>query len=385
MWYTATYVHTPTGWESDLAIEVDESGMITDMGTLPDGEEQVVELEGLLVPGFVNAHCHLELSALKGLVPEGMGMAGFVGKLMAARATISDLDAKQAIGEAMDAAHATGTVAFGDICNGALSIDAKRARPHIFTHSFIELLGLDNTKANHIVENGKILAEEFKDLEHSLTLHAPYSVSPALRTAVQQSNQEMYSFHLHESKQEIDVFRGRGGSLWQFLKGIPLSHTLAFPPTKPIAYLLKNMPPESKMLWVHLAEISALTLASKAQYFEQAYACLCPRANQYIHQSIPDVAMLQRIMSDRICIGTDSLASNHDLHILEELRMIQRFFPSVSLHTLISWATAHGSEALGIDDRYGTFVPGTQPGIVLISQTNPDTLAAATSSELLVS
>ena len=373
MWYTATHIYTPSGWVTDFAIHVDESGMIIDMGALPAGE-QAVALKGLLVPGFVNAHCHLELSGLAGTVSENTGMAGFVQQLLSARQELSDEEAEKAAGDAMDIAYESGTVAFGDICNGPLSIKAKRIRPHIFTHSFIELLGMDAEKAGLILENGKTLAGSFGDLVHSLTLHAPYSISPPLRDKFAQTDIRLRSFHLYESREEVDLFLGKGGGLSRFLQKIPAYNSFAFPPGDPASYLLKNTNLDASMLWVHLAEIKASRLAGLATHFPKAYACLCPRANYYIHRSVPDADMFQRIMPERICIGTDSLAGNFSLNMLEEVAHLQQHFPHIKLHTLLKWATTNGAAALGIDDQYGTFVPGTRPGLVHIPQEDPDRL-----------
>ena len=151
-WISPTYTYTPEGWKTDLAVAIDEDGLVADLGAVPAGASPM-ELDGLLVPGFVNAHCHLELSGLQGMIPEGTGMAGFVRRLMEARAGLNDEDAKVAIGHAMDAAHASGTVAIGDICNGSLSIEAKQDRPEVYTHSFIELLGLEGFRAVDTLRN----------------------------------------------------------------------------------------------------------------------------------------------------------------------------------------------------------------------------------------
>ncbi|MFK7968871.1 MAG: amidohydrolase family protein [Bacteroidia bacterium] len=373
MWYQATYTFTPAGWENDLAIELDESGMITDIGALPAGEE-AMQYRGMLIPGFVNAHCHLELSGLKGAVPRRTGMAGFVQQLMAARAQQDEQVSLEAISTAMDAAWESGTVAIGDICNGPSTIAAKRSRNHLYTHSFIELLGLDETKADRIVEKGEELKAEFGSLDASLTLHAPYSVSEYLIKKVVEKSLDLLSIHLYESEEELALFSGKGGGLWRFLQKIPLSQSLAFPPTDPAHYLLHAMPEAQRMLWVHMAEIDSVRLAALAARFPQAYTCLCPRANDYIHGTHPDAAMFQRIMPDRICLGTDSLAGNDSLDMLAEIAHLQTLFPQIGLHTLCSWATSQGATALGIDDQFGDFVPGTSPGLLLISQDDPDTL-----------
>jgi cytosine/adenosine deaminase-related metal-dependent hydrolase len=367
MWHKPKYLYTPEGWQTDLAIEFDESGMLTDMGALPAGE-MPVEYDGYLVPGFVNAHCHLELSALKGKVPEHTGMAGFVSNLLPARAAIDDQEAKKAIAAAMDAAWESGTVAIGDICNNDLSVEAKKKNPQLYTHSFIELLGLDESKAELIIGRGKELATQFESLPHSLTPHAPYSVSNVLRDVLYEEAEDVLSIHLLESQEETRLFKGQGGPLWYFLKQIPLSHPLHIPLADPMHHILKGLSSQQKILLVHMVEASSTQLAALTSQFPNAYVCICPRANHYIHRSLPDLEAMLRIMPDRICLGTDSLAGNHSLDMQDEIDFLRKHFPNISLHTLVKIATTQGAEALGVEEMFGAFVPGTTPGMVYLGK-----------------
>ena len=97
----------------------------------------------------------------------------------------------------------------------------------------------------------------------------------------------------------------------------------------------------------------------------ELFFCLCPNANLYISGLLPDPDLLLRYNSV-IVVGTDSLASNHQLCILEELKTLQRQFPSVATATLLQWATLNGARALQLDGVLGSFEPGKQPGVVLI-------------------
>jgi cytosine/adenosine deaminase-related metal-dependent hydrolase len=363
MWHKPKFLYTPEGWESDLAIEFDESGMLTDIGALPAGE-LAIEYDGYLIPGFVNAHCHLELSALQGDIPEATGMAGFVSALLPARAAMDDIEVQKAIGKAIDDAWESGTVAIGDICNTALSVEAKKQRPQLHIHSFIEILGLNRTKAELILDRGKQLASHFGGLPCSLTLHAPYSVSPPLRDALYREAEDIFSIHLLESSEEIRLFKGQGGPLWEFLQKIPLSHSLEIPLADPVHHILKGLSSQQKLLLVHMVEANSTQLGAIQSRYPNAYICICPRANHYIHRSLPDLETMLRIMPDRLCIGTDSLAGNHSLDMKEEIDFLRKAFPNISLHQLVKMATTQGAEALGLEEMFGAFVPGTYPGMV---------------------
>lgn len=93
--------------------------------------------------------------------------------------------------------------------------------------------------------------------------------------------------------------------------------------------------------------------------------CLCPNANQYINGSLPPVDLFLENNTE-IVLGTDSLASNHQLSIYEEIKTILKGFPQLTLETALQWATINGARALGIEDRYGSFEKGKQPGLVQI-------------------
>jgi len=95
------------------------------------------------------------------------------------------------------------------------------------------------------------------------------------------------------------------------------------------------------------------------------YFCLCPNANLYISGQLPDIKLLLRHGCD-IVLGTDSLASNHQLDILEEMKTLQSHFPDLSTAALLQWATSNGARALQLDSMLGAFEPRKQPGVVLI-------------------
>ena len=95
------------------------------------------------------------------------------------------------------------------------------------------------------------------------------------------------------------------------------------------------------------------------------YWCLCPNSNLYIEDKLPPLNLL--IEKDcRIVIGTDSLASNKSISILEEIKTLQFSFPGLSLEELIKWATLNGAKALGEESSYGTIEKGKKPGLLLL-------------------
>ncbi|MEO1452027.1 MAG: amidohydrolase family protein, partial [Bacteroidota bacterium] len=353
----------------DHVLETDGQGQVLALRPRQAGDQPTL-IEGVLTPGLVNAHCHLELSALKGQIPEGTGMTGFVSALFAGRGQISDEAAAQAVGEALDDAWKTGTVAIGDICNAALSISAKQQEKRVWTHSFIEILGLAEDRAEAIYATGEALAAQFAGLSASLTAHAPYSMSPALLERIGEGTPGRRSVHLLESEAERALFEEEKGDFLDFFEKFNLPYQ-GFRSEHVLDHITRPFSDEEDMLWVHLTEANPVELAALVRDFPCSYFCLCPRSNYFIHRRYPN---LERLLpyADRICLGTDSLASNHDLDMVAEMRTIQELRPEISLHTLLKWTSTQGAAALGKGEQLGHFVAGGSPGIMQLAPLGPD-------------
>jgi len=359
---TADHIFTPDLWLENYVLEVAEEGIILNLRPRKRGEK-VQRLGQYLVPGFINAHTHLELSHLKDEIPQGRGMAGFAWEVVKSR-SMEDVfplsKREKAMEKALQDAWEAGVQGFGDIANEGSSQEIKGQWESRMTfHTFIELIGLNGKMAAKILEKGQELQAGFG--KGSLTLHAPYSVSPQLRDLVY-SLPGPFSIHLLESKEEKEVFeKGEGAMVDFFLKlGIKFR---AMDDKDPLEYLLKGFPKKNRSLWVHLKEASGDQLARLAG-LSKSYFCLCPRSNEYIHGEGPKVDKFLPY-ADRICLGTDSLASNHDLSIWEEVKWIGDRFPELDLHKIISWGTCRGAEALGFDGL-GTFRRGSSPGVLVL-------------------
>jgi cytosine/adenosine deaminase-related metal-dependent hydrolase len=98
---------------------------------------------------------------------------------------------------------------------------------------------------------------------------------------------------------------------------------------------------------------------------ENLYWCVCPNSNIFIENEIPPLKLLIQ-EGCKIVIGTDSLASNNKLSILEELKTLHLNFPEVLMEDLICWATLNGARALGMEDEFGVIESGKKPGLLLI-------------------
>jgi len=368
---TANWIYTPEGLFTQHVLEVQNEGAKVRIRKQRP-EDRPDFYQGVLCPGFVNAHCHLELSAFQGRIPPHTGMVSFIQSIIRERFQLSPTQHQEAIKASMKAIWDTGTVAVGDICNTLDSLSAKREFPQLYVHNFIELLGLRGEQSDEIVERGFKLAQAFDGLPHSLTPHAPYSVSPQLRDriyALLTQSQGLASIHLLESPAERELFDHKRGPFLDFWASIGLGEMQA-PSQDAANYILQGMPSQQKGMLVHLTQATQQELQTLAQQYPHLFFCLCPRSNEYIHNQYPDI---QRFLpfADRICLGTDSFASNYSLDIFDDLKLLHKQYPNLPLHTLLKWATTNGAQALQQSQNFGSFGTEGYCGINWIYLPNP--------------
>ena len=363
MLLTASAIYSPQGWLHDHVLDLDSDGTVQVLRPQRAGDQPTVYPEAL-IPGWVNAHCHLELSALQDVIPEGTGMTGFIGRLFRARAGYSEQQLSAAARTALVQLAQQGTVALGDISNLAASLTAKEQVAEVYTHTFIEVLGLAEEQAEPRLQAAQQLAQRFAaaGLPHTLTPHAPYSVSQELFRRLYQQTGGRFSLHLLESVEEVELFATGYGPFERFYAELGLPYQ-PFATTDAIAHATETLPAQAEILFVHNVEMSGPALSALAQRFPRAWFALCPRANWYIHRRLPPVPLFAA-RTDRFCLGTDSLASNHSLDLAEEVATLLTAFPQLSPHRVIRWATSNGAAALGVSDRLGSFQVGTRPGVL---------------------
>jgi len=348
---------------------LDAAGTVLAITDKSAAGNDVQELNGLLCPGFVNTHCHLELSHLKGVVPEKTGLPAFLTAVMTQRG-LATPDPEAVMAAAETAMWAQGIAAVGDICNSTATL-ARKQEGRLYYHSFIECMGFVDAAAPQRLEQGMAVYRQFRDIngpQHSCSLapHAPYSVSAALfgLLAGLPGNTPL-TIHNQECAAEDELYRFKTGPFLDFYTrfGIDIHGFRAGHPSSLQACLpyLAGSP----LLLVHNTFTQEADILAALQRPLPVYWCLCPLANLYIEGRLPDIPLLRRL-GCTLTLGTDSLASNHQLSIWEEIQAIRRHCPDIPLQEILQWATLNGARALGIDGRYGSFTPGAQPGVVLI-------------------
>jgi cytosine/adenosine deaminase-related metal-dependent hydrolase len=355
---------------------------------VPEAEagEGVEQLDGLLCPGFVNCHCHLELSHLKGSIREGTGLVDFLLGVIGLRGQYSPEQRAEAMAAAEEEMLGNGVVAVGDICNTIETLDRKRAG-RLKYRNFIETMGFIEKTAPERFQAGLQVYQAFEQVSkgsNSIVPHAPYSVGPALfRLIARFAGGDLLTIHSQETAAENDFYLNGQGDLLRLYQGLGLDVSWFRGNGKRslegvLGYFHRGQP----LILVHNVATEAIDLDA-AEDWESLYYCLCPNANRYISGILPDMKMLTG-KGVRLVIGTDSLASNRQLNILEELKTLQRSFPWLETPALLEWATANGAAALQMDAGFGRFVPGFRPGVLLLNGLDKDRLTAETTVKRVV-
>jgi cytosine/adenosine deaminase-related metal-dependent hydrolase len=331
-----------------------------------------VFLEGALVPGFVNAHCHVELSSMKGLFRKGTGMAGFIDQINALRDTRSAEEKVQALREAMDLMWSRGVSAMADISNCADSFAVKAAHP-MYTRTFLEVFGTEPEDCPSVMEAVTRLQREAESfgLDAAPTPHACYTMSPELVTASSRAGlaSGFLSFHSEETEEEEEMLRSGSGPMWENRRRAGMS----VPPVtgkSSLLYFIDRLlavhpaPFEEHILLVHEVCMDQEGIDAVKAVMKNPYIAICPLSNLFIHNALPPV---ERMRSNglKLCVGTDSLSRNDDLDIVAELYCLQSHFPTVPTGELLTWACRNGAEFLGRPEL-GALEAGRKPGLVWI-------------------
>jgi cytosine/adenosine deaminase-related metal-dependent hydrolase len=358
--------------QAGLILVINSRGELTDIiseNTIEAGRVQ--KFEGIITPGFINPHCHTELSHLKNKVPQKTGLPGFGKQIIMQRAAATFR--KEEILEHIKAADKemweNGITAVGDICNTDDSFKNK-TESKLFYHSFIELLGFNPARARDSFTTGLELFQRLKNvgLAGSIAPHAPYSTSTDLIALISEFNTKQNlpsSIHNQESEDENKFFNGIKNDfedLYEFLKA-DLSWFKP-PMISSLKYYADSLNGQKTIL-VHNTFTSREDIEFLNQKRSDIFWCFCPNANLYIEDKLPDMALFFT-QKNKICIGTDSLASNFQLDLLNELNIILTYFPALTPENLLPAITSVPAAALDIDSRFGTFILGKNAGLNLI-------------------
>ena len=357
--------------EQYVLITSDE-GVVEDIIIENEAGDNVQVFTGILSPGFINCHCHLELSHMKGKIPEKTGLIKFVSQVMNDR-HFPEAEILQAIDRAEEEMRRSGIVAVGDICNNKLALPQK-AKGRIWYHNFIEASGfvpqLAEIRFNRAVDIFNAYAKQYSIpiASNSIVPHAPYSVSEELwQKIIYFPGNQLMTIHNQETEDENEWFLSKQGEFLTFYETLKIDSSFFRSSGKSSlqTYLPKFIPNQCVIMVhnVHTA-VEDLIYSQQSAVSAHLYWCLCPNANLYITGQLPKIELFTQLDS-AIVLGTDSLASNHQLSILAEMQTIRRHFPLITTEQLLKWATINGARALQMDNILGSFEKGKKPGVIL--------------------
>jgi cytosine/adenosine deaminase-related metal-dependent hydrolase len=368
--FSAQYVITNTGHPLKRAVVTTENdGTILSVedtrGNLKE-EHSTVYYNGIITPGFVNCHSHLELSHMKDSVPEQTGLGCFLEYIRNRRENEREKIISRAF-SANNYMYREGIVLCADICNTTDTFGIKK-ESRIRYHNLLEVFGIDPEKAEKRMKEITTVSEMARkmNLIFSLVPHSVYSMSLTLLRILKNEcrNSNLTSIHFMETSAEKSLLNHHSGPLMESYQRMGILPEKLETAASHETVVLNEVTRSGNLILVHATYADRETIrAVKAR--SNLFWCLCPNSNLYIGNTLPPVNQLIEEGCDMV-IGTDSLASNHKLSILEELKTIQFNFPELSLVNLISWATANGARALGEEKQFGTIEPGKKPGLLVL-------------------
>ncbi len=354
----------------------DVDGTIVSIGKCAEGEE----VENIaLTPGFVNAHCHVELSHLYRKFRKGTGMAGFIDQINELR-DWAGRDAKiELTRKWMDKMWSDGVSAMADISNDDSSFEVKKDHP-MYTRTFLEVFGSEPEMCDGVMKDVAELQKvaDSYSIDAAPTPHSCYTMSPQLLSSSSAAGLKsgFLSYHSQESQEEEDLLRSGSGAMYENRKRSGMS-TPPVTGESSLKYFIERLsaakpaPYDEHILLVHNVCLQQDDIDAAKKVMKNPYFAICPLSNIFIHDALPPIGLM-RENGLSIALGTDSLSSNDDLDIVKELVCLHENFADVPMNELLTWACLNGARFLKKDDVLGSLKVGKRPGIVKISGMDPD-------------
>ena len=370
--FSANYIYTNNGNPiRNGIVGVNDRGVIVEIIDHKGQEKEWAHTEfrnGIIVPGFVNAHCHTELSHLKGRIEPETGLADFVSQIRNVRLAGEVMEGRPIV-DAIADLHRHGTIAVADICNTTDSFSAK-SNSKIRFANLIEVLGIDPHKADQIIEKLRVI-QQLGNQQPScgcfLTPHSVYSLSSKLWEilSLAMDDNQIVSIHFAESREEELFTQNRTGSIYQNYTrwGLPVGEA---PKGNPVDIVKKYIPRKARILFVHNTFLEKQQAIELSTFYSNSTFVLCPSSNLYIEKTLPNVPMFMEL-GLQIALGTDSLASSPTLSVLDQMQILLNNFPQIPFTSILEWATINGAKALGLDKEIGSIELGKSPGLNLIT------------------
>lgn len=335
------------------AVRTAQGGEVTDLG------------EVVLLPGLINAHCHLDFTWLRGKISPERSFADWIRRINAKRRDLSEEDFLASIAEGFAEARRWGTTTIANI-ESMPQLLRWMPPPPLRTWWFLELIDVRaSAPPDELVEAAMSLGELAGNWPggFGLSPHAPFTASPRLSQLAAERAVPL-TMHLAESREEMEMFRDGSGPLYKLLQGLGRPMDDCGAGRTPLATMLARQPLDERWIVVHLNELIADDFSRLARG-PRFHIAQCPRSGQYFQHS-PFALERLRGLGFNICLGTDSLASNSSLSLFSEMRAVRTLHPSLPAREILEMATVNGARALHQEQALGKIRAGFQADLIAL-------------------
>ena len=340
---------------------------------------EVIDLgEQALLPGLINAHCHLDYTCLRGKIPPQKSFTDWIRAINAEKTKLSPKDYVASINDGFAEAKRFGTTAIANLT--AFPELISKVQPPIRTWWFAELIDIRapdraNERVDAAIESlGRarpepVLSEAEGGAPRGLAPHALFTASKDLFRRCEEIAQRediLLTTHLAESREEMEMFRHASGPLYEFLKNLGRSMDDCGNET-PLGLFVGAPGDRSLPRWivVHLNELTENDFDLLKQSNLKFHVVHCPRSHNYFGHS-PFAFERLRSLGFNICLGTDSLASTESLSLFAEMRAFQKRFPTVSAEEILRMVTVNPARAMRQEHALGRIRAGFEADLTAI-------------------
>jgi aminodeoxyfutalosine deaminase len=352
--------------------------------------------EQMLLPGLINAHCHLDYTCLRGKIPPQDSFTDWIRAINADKSKLSPKDYLASINDGFQEAKRFGTTAIANLT--AFPELISQVQPPIRTWWVAELIDIRAPeRADELVDSAidalrssMACADMSAPSKRSrsrgiaalqtprwgLAPHALFTASKDLFRRceeIAQKNDILLTTHLAESREEMEMFRDASGPLYEFIKSIgrpmndcrnetPLELFLSAPSTSLRIGSGRVLP---KWIVVHLNELTESDFDLLERSNPKFQIAHCPRSHNYFSHG-PFAFERLRSLGFNVCLGTDSLASNQTLSLFDEMRAFQKSFPNISPNEILRLATVNPARALRYENALGQIRPGFRADLIAL-------------------
>jgi cytosine/adenosine deaminase-related metal-dependent hydrolase len=344
---------------------------IVDVGRFDDVKARnagnAVDLgEKALLPGLINAHCHLDYTCLRGKIPPQKSFTDWIRAISSEKSELSTKDYVASINDGFEEAKRFGTTTIANLT--AFPELIAQIQPSIRTWWFAELIDIRAPERADKLVDAAIEALK-QNSDWGLAPHALFTASKNLFRRceeIAQLEHILLTTHLAESREEMEMFRDASGPLSEFMKSIgrlmddcgnetPLGLFVGAPGGRAVPH------------WIvaHLNELTETDFELLERSNSKFHVVHCPRSHNYFGHR-PFAFDRLRSLGFNICLGTDSLASNESLSLFDEMRIFQKNFPQVSPEEIFRTVTVNPARALRKENALGQIRPGFRADLIAV-------------------